>query len=124
MTREFVIQMLSILKANYPISFQNWNKDMQENYIEIWLNGLQEYEEWEIKEAVLHFIYDTDERYAANVGMIRSYIRKTPDYLRKKKLKKYDVASYNQLKYQKTKQIGYNDPQANWEELKKSMGGK
>ncbi len=89
MTYEETRQILTVLRTAYPQSFLRWNKEQGEAFLELWSKGLAEEKQMYVLAAVWHFITDTDREFAPTLGMVRSYINETPQYMLEADLVKY-----------------------------------
>ena len=89
MTYEETRQILTVLRTAYPQSFLRWNKEQGEAFLELWSKGLAEEKQMYVLAAVWHFITDTDREFAPTLGMVRSYINETPQYMLEADLVKF-----------------------------------
>lgn len=80
MTFEETRAVLTLLKSNYPQSFQRWTKQQANVFLALWSKGLEDEDLNIVLAAVWHFIADTDREFAPPLGVVRNYINSTPRY--------------------------------------------
>lgn len=76
MTREDAKKILQMFKISYPNSFTNMNIDEAKMFVNLWTEAFLNIPTKIVFDAVKNYIYNTDEKFAPNVGQIRTAIVK------------------------------------------------
>ena len=76
MTREDAKKILQMFKISYPNSFTNMNIDEAKMFVNLWTEAFLNIPTKVVFDAVKDYIYNTDEKFAPNVGQIRTAIVK------------------------------------------------
>ena len=76
MTREDAKKILQMFKISYPNSFTNMNIDEARMFVNLWTESFLNIPTKVVFDAVKNYIYNTDEKFAPNVGQIRTAIVK------------------------------------------------
>ena len=72
--------ILKIIKLNYPQSFSKMTADESQAYLNLWTAAFAKTPLKSVQVSVWHFITETNDRFAPNIGEINYFIRRTPDY--------------------------------------------
>lgn len=67
-------QLLGIMKANYPQSYRNWDKEQSQNYLMLWAEAFKDEPLELVANAVKAIIYGDTREFAPNIGQVKQKI--------------------------------------------------
>ena len=76
MTREDAKKILQMFQISYPHSYSNMDADEARLFLQLWTDAFKNIPAKAVFDAVKNYIYNTDEKFAPNVGQIRTAIVK------------------------------------------------
>lgn len=76
MTREDAKKILQMFQISYPHSYSNMDADEARLFLQLWTDAFKNIPTKVVFDAVKDYIYNTDEKFAPNVGQIRTTIVK------------------------------------------------
>lgn len=76
MTREDAKKILQMFQISYPHSYSNMDADEARLFLQLWTDAFKSIPANVVFDAVKNYIYNTDEKFAPNVGQIRTAIVK------------------------------------------------
>lgn len=76
MTREDAKKILQMFQISYPHSYSNMDADEARLFLQLWTDAFKNIPTKVVFDAVKNYIYNTDEKFAPNVGQIRTAIVK------------------------------------------------
>lgn len=71
MTKEETIQILTILKTNYPHYYKGWDKKLAENFVMLWSEAFKDDDVRLVVEAVKRIIYTDDREFPPNIAIVK-----------------------------------------------------
>ena len=74
MTREDAKKILQMFQISYPHSYSNMDADEARLFLQLWTDAFKNIPAKAVFDAVKNYIYNTDEKFAPNVGQIRTAI--------------------------------------------------
>ena len=89
--------ILKIIKLNYPQSFSKMTADESQAYLNLWTAAFAKTPLKSVQVSLWHYITDTNDRFAPNIGAINDFIKRTPDYKINDLAKIYFPTEYKQI---------------------------
>lgn len=75
MTQDETIQVLRLLKTNYPQSFKDWTKEQAKNFLTLWANAFKNVPVELVLKAIETILYTDVREFAPNIAQVNMKIK-------------------------------------------------